>query len=264
MKAVDHSSVEIERVDAVARLWLNDPPSLNAIDLPMVEALDHALDEVAPWARCIILSGRGRAFSSGGKLTGGGVADPDRAPDVGATLDSHINPLMSRLRALPVPWISAVRGAAAGVGCAFALAADLVVASDKGFFIQAFSRIGLVPDGGSSFLITRAIGRVRAMEMMLLGERIPADQALAWGLVNRVVPDDELEAATLELAAAIAAGPTRALAMIRGLVWSATEGDWETSLANERRLQREAGQTRDFQEGVQAFLEKRPARFTGA
>jgi 2-(1,2-epoxy-1,2-dihydrophenyl)acetyl-CoA isomerase len=261
------SAVEIERDGDVGLIWLNDPATLNAMDTDMAEAIDAALDTLGASARCLVVSGRGRGFCSGGKLAGGGLSGDGPAPDeidVGATLESHINPLLTRLRNLPIPWISAVRGAAAGVGCSLALAGDLIVASETAYFLQAFSRVGLVPDGGSSFLLTRAAGRARAMEMMLLGDKVPAAQALEWGLINRVVADADLEATALKLAHRLAAGPTRTLGMIREVVWTGAEASWSEALDAERRLQRDAGRTADFGEGVLAFLEKRPARYTGA
>jgi 2-(1,2-epoxy-1,2-dihydrophenyl)acetyl-CoA isomerase len=260
------ATIDVERFGDVGILWFNDPTTLNALDIGMVEALDRAVDELAGSARCLVLSGRGRGFCSGAKLSGGGLSSGESASqiDVGASLESHFNPMLTKLRQLPIPWISAVRGAAAGIGCSFALAADLIVASENAYFLQAFSRIGLVPDGGSSFLLTRSIGRVRSMEMMLLGDKIPAAQALQWGLINRVVADDQLESAALELAQRLAAGPTKTLGMIRELVWNGAESDWSACLQSERRLQREAGRTADFREGHLAFLEKRQAKFTGS
>jgi 2-(1,2-epoxy-1,2-dihydrophenyl)acetyl-CoA isomerase len=171
---------------------------------------------------------------------------------------------MRALRDLPIPWISAVHGAAAGVGASIALAADLIVAGESAYFLQAFRRIGLVPDGGATWLLAQSAGRVRAMELMLLGDRLPAPRALEWGLINRVVADDLLQDAALALAQELASGPTRALALIRQAAWAATASDLDTALATERKLQTEAGRSADFQEGVRAFLEKRPARFTGA
>jgi 2-(1,2-epoxy-1,2-dihydrophenyl)acetyl-CoA isomerase len=170
---------------------------------------------------------------------------------------------MSKLRDLPMPWISSVRGAAAGVGASLALAGDMVVASETAFFLQAFSRIGLVPDGGSSHLLVKTIGRPRAMELMLLGDRLPAKTALEWGLINRVVPDTELEAASLELATRLAQGAA-SLKLIRKLAWTAVDGEWSKSLATERDLQRSAGRTADHREGVAAFFGKRPAAFKGS
>jgi 2-(1,2-epoxy-1,2-dihydrophenyl)acetyl-CoA isomerase len=260
---VSDSVISVETIGAVGIVRLNDPTVLNAMSIGMVEELHRAVQQVAASRRALILTGAGRAFSAGANLNAAPVTADDGLPDAGAVLESHINPLLTALRNLPIPWISAVRGAAAGVGCSFALAADLIVASETAYFLQAFCRIGLVPDGGSSFLLTRAVGRARAMEMMLLGERVPAARALEWGLINRVVPDSQLDAAALEIAQGLAAGPTRSLGMIRQLVWSAIDADWHGALATERRLQRDAGRTADHQEGVAAFLAKRPAHFAG-
>jgi 2-(1,2-epoxy-1,2-dihydrophenyl)acetyl-CoA isomerase len=256
--------IEFERRGDVAYIWLNDPATLNAVDNQMIEDLDRTLDGLGD-ARCLVLSGRGKSFCSGANLAAASPATPELAEqnDMGASLESHINPLMTRLRNLPIPWISGVRGAAAGVGCSLALAADIIVASETGYFLQAFARIGLVPDGGSSFLLTRAVGRPRAMEMMLLGERVKAAQALDWGLINRVVADERLEEEVDALATRLATGPTRTLGMIRKVAWTATDADWSGALASERGAQRDAGHTGDFAEGVAAFLEKRPAQFTG-
>lgn len=260
-----YSTIELEREGDVAIIRLNDPATLNAVTLKTIEEIGLALDEITGSARAMVLTGAGRAFCSGANLTGGmGVGQADGPPDAGRVLESHINPLMLRLRDLPLPWVSAVKGSAAGVGCSFALAADMIVAGESAFFLQAFARIGLVPDGGSSWLLTRAVGRARAMEMMLLGERIPAEKAFEWGLVNRLVPDDQLMSVAMEVAKTLAAGPTRSLAMIRRMTWSASDASFEDAMATERNNQREAGRTADHREGVSAFIGKRPARFTGA
>jgi 2-(1,2-epoxy-1,2-dihydrophenyl)acetyl-CoA isomerase len=182
--------------------------------------------------------------------------------DAGHALDTHYNPLMRTIRDLPIPIVAALNGAAAGIGCSIALACDIIVAGESGYLIQAFRRIGLVPDGGSAFLLTKATGRLRASEMMLLGDKIPAAKALEWGLVNDVVPDSKLRAAALAVAEKLAGGPTLALAMIRQLTWAAGDLDFEGVLALERRLQRSAGRTADHREGVAAFFEKRQARFS--
>jgi 2-(1,2-epoxy-1,2-dihydrophenyl)acetyl-CoA isomerase len=260
---VSDTKITVEKNGALGIIRLNDPTVLNALSIEMLEELDRALDEVAGFARALILTGVGRAFCAGANLSGTPAIADDGLPDAGAILESHVNPLITKLRNLSIPWITGVRGPAAGAGCSLALAADLIVASETAYFLQAFSRIGLVPDGGSSFLLTRAIGRVRAMEMMLLGERVSASKALEWGLINRVVPDAQLEAVTLELAQGLAAGPTRSLGMIRQLAWHAVDADWHGALATERRLQRAAGRTADHREAVAAFLEKRPAHFAG-
>jgi 2-(1,2-epoxy-1,2-dihydrophenyl)acetyl-CoA isomerase len=260
-----YETIELERDGDVAIIRLNDPATLNAVTLKTIVEIGDALDEIEGSARAMVLTGAGRAFCSGANLTGGmGVGETDGAPDAGRSLETHINPLMLRLRDLPIPWVSAVKGSAAGVGCSFALAADMVVCGESAFFLQAFARIGLVPDGGSSWLLSRSIGRARAMEMMLLGERIPAAKALEWGMANRVVADDELMPKALELAKALAAGPTKSLAMIRRMAWSAADASFEDAMTTERNNQKLAGATRDHREGVTAFIAKRPANFTGA
>jgi 2-(1,2-epoxy-1,2-dihydrophenyl)acetyl-CoA isomerase len=260
-----YSTIELEREGDVAIIRLNDPATLNAVTLKTIEEMGAALDEISGSARAMVLTGAGRAFCSGANLTGGmGVGQAEGPPDAGRVLESHINPLMLRLRDLPMPWVSAVKGSAAGVGCSFALAADMIVAGESAFFLQAFARIGLVPDGGSSWLLTRAVGRARAMEMMLLGERLPAQKAFEWGMVNRHVPDEQLMSVATDLAKALAAGPTRSLAMIRRMAWSASDASFEEAMTTERNNQREAGRTADHREGVAAFIGKRPARFTGA
>lgn len=258
-------TIELEREGDVAVIRLNDPATLNAVTLATIEEIGVALDEITGSARAMVLTGAGRAFCSGANLSGGmGGGPSDGLPDAGRSLETHINPLMLRLRDLPFPWVSAVKGSAAGVGCSLALAADLVVAGESAFFLQAFARIGLVPDGGSSWLLAKGVGRARAMEMMLLGERIPAAKALEWGMVNRLVPDEQVMPTALDLAKALAAGPTQSLAMIRRMAWSAADASFEDAIATERKNQRDAGRTADHREGVAAFLTKRPARFTGA
>jgi 2-(1,2-epoxy-1,2-dihydrophenyl)acetyl-CoA isomerase len=260
---MNRNSVEIESDGKVGIIRLNDPATLNAMTVQMVEAFGLALDDLLPNSRAILVTGAGRAFCSGANLSVSPVEPTDGSRvDFGLALETHLNPLMSRLRNLPVPWISMVRGAAAGAGCALALAADMIVASETAYFMQAFTRVGLVPDAGSSHLLVRTIGRPRAMEMMMLGERVPARQALTWGLVNQVLPDDELEEAGRRLAARLAEGP-RSLSMVRDLAWSAVDQDWDVSLEHERNMQRKAGYTRDVGEGINAFLEKRPAAFEG-
>lgn len=262
---MEYHAIQLEILDdEVAIIRLNDPATLNAVTVAMVEEIGTALDQIETSARALILTGAGRAFCAGANLAAEIEPEDDGLPDMGGALETHINPLMTRLRNLAFPWISAVRGPAAGVGCSLALAADLVIASESAYFLQAFSRIGLVPDGGSSWLLARGAGRIRAMELMLLGERLPATTALEWGLINRVVADDQLEAAALDLASRLAAGPTRSLGFIREAAWAAADLPWEEALANERRLQFHAGRTADHREGVAAFKAKRPAVFTGA
>lgn len=255
--------------DSVAVITMNDPATMNAAGVDMARELGHAFEVAAKESRCVVLTGTGRGFCSGANLTSTQMSannQPENARefDAGAALDTTYNPLVTQMRELPVPLITAVNGAAAGVGCSFALLGDMIVAGESAYFLQAFRRIGLVPDGGSTYMLARAIGRTRAMEMMLMGEKIPAAKALEWGLVNRVTPDAELMSTTLALAHEIAGGPTKTLAMIRKAAWASLDNDWSSQLHMERLLQRDAGRSRDFQEGVAAFLQKRPAKFTGA
>ena len=169
---------------------------------------------------------------------------------------------MTALRELPVPLVTAVNGAAAGIGCSLALVGDLIVASESAYFLQAFRRIGLVPDGGATWMLPRMIGRARAMEMTLLGEKVDARTALEWGLINRVTPDADLMDVARGLARKLADGPV-SLRLTRRLVQAGETATWEDQLRAEREAQREAGRTADFVEGVHAFFQKRPAQFTG-
>jgi 2-(1,2-epoxy-1,2-dihydrophenyl)acetyl-CoA isomerase len=248
----------------VAFVRLNEPGTLNAMTVQMGEELRAAVDLAGKEARALVIGSVGRAFSSGANLADGGFDLDDPQRDAGSTLDSTFNPLMLELRAAPIPVVTAIRGAAAGVGCAIALMGDVIVAGEGAYFLQAFRRVGLVPDGGSTYLLAKAIGRVRAMEMMLLGDRLPAAKALDWGLITRLMPDEAVDTTAMDIARELASGPTRALAIIRQSAWAALETDFERQLERERADQREAGRTEDFIEGVAAFLEKRPARFRGA
>lgn len=260
----DQDLVEYELDGDVARIYLNDPQTLNALSVSLSEALIAALDKAAAQSRAVLLSGRGRAFSSGANLASGGVdiSDPNR--DLGAELDAVFNPIIRRLRNLPVPVVTAVRGPAAGVGCSIALMGDIIIAAKGAYFLQAFCNIGLVPDGGSPYILSRAIGRVRAMEMMLLGERYPAERAFDDGLVTRLVEEDALDETAIDVARRLAAGPTKALGMIRQSAWAALDSSLDEQLERERVMQRDAGRTDDMIEGVRAFLEKRDTNFKGA
>lgn len=246
----------------VALLRFNDPETLNAAGPECIGLLQEGLRRAESEARCAMLTGSGRGFCSGANLTSGRMTTDTESFDAGAVLASHYNPLALQIRDLRIPFLTAVNGVAAGVGCSLALMGDMIIAAESAYFLQAFRRIGLIPDGGSTWLLARAVGRARAMEMMLLGEKIPAAQALSWGLINRLVPDDQLEAEGLELAARLAEGP-KALAMIRQAAWSALDLPFEEQLGVERTLQREAGRTEDFREGIAAFMQKRPAEFQG-
>ncbi|MBV9882388.1 MAG: enoyl-CoA hydratase/isomerase family protein [Sphingomonadaceae bacterium] len=245
---------------AVTTITLNRPDSLNALNAGLIEEMRTALASLADrGARCLLMIGEGRAFSSGADLVaGGGLPD-----DVGAALESHLNPLIEDVFALPMPVVSAVRGPCAGAGCSLALAADIVIAARSAYFLQAFINLGLVPDAGATWLLPRLAGRARAMEMMMLGERIPAEQAAAWGMISRMVEEDELESEAALLAARLARGPTVAYTLLRKLARDAGQAPLGEALAAERHAQTIAGRTDDFKAGVMAFLQKRQPRFEG-
>jgi 2-(1,2-epoxy-1,2-dihydrophenyl)acetyl-CoA isomerase len=225
-----------------------------------VDELRAAVESVgASGARCLLLTGEGRGFSSGADLAaGGGLPE-----DAGEALEKHFNPLVGALFALDIPVVAAVNGPCAGAGCSLALSADIVLAGRSAYFLQAFVNIGLIPDAGATWLLPRLAGRARAMEMMLLGERVPADKALDWGLVSRVVDDADLMEEAVSLATKLARGPTVALGLVRRLARDAEQLSLGEALAAERTAQREAGRTQDFRAAVMAFLEKRQPTFEG-
>ena len=251
--------IDLAQTSGIATLTMNRPDALNALRpemlAEMIRAVDRVRDEGA--ARVLVLTGAGRAFCSGADLRGSPPAD------AGELLETHYNPLLERLLALSIPVVAAVNGPAAGAGCSLALAADLVLAARSAYFLQAFVRIGLVPDVGSTWLLPRLAGRARAQAMMMLGDPVPAAQAEQWGMIYKVVDDAALAEATQELAARLATGPTRAYAMIRQALRRSLECSLTESLHIERVNQLAAGRTEDFVEGATAFLTKRPAAFKG-
>ncbi|MBS0488969.1 MULTISPECIES: enoyl-CoA hydratase/isomerase [unclassified Phenylobacterium] len=262
-----YSKIKTSVADGIGVITLADPSTLNAAGLDLMDELQQAFAAMKadPTVRCVVLTGEGRGFCSGANLSGRGPAaetpDPE-GPDAGASLEAVYNPFVTSLREYPVPIVTAVNGVAAGVGCSLALMGDIIVAAESAYFLQAFRRIGLVPDGGSTYLLPRLIGKARAMEMALLGDKVPAKTALDWGLVNRCVADDQLMATAMELAKALATGP-KALGAIRKLVWESLDEEWAAQLHAERVAQKTAGRTEDSREGILAFLQKRPAEFKG-
>lgn len=258
---MDFRHIRLEQSPAaVATITLNRPDSLNALNAGMVDELRAAVETLADrGARCLLLTGEGRGFSSGADLAGsGGLPD-----DVGAALEAHFNPLIEALFALPIPVVAAVHGPCAGAGCSLALAADIVIAGRSAYFLQAFINIGLIPDAGATWLLPRLAGRARAMEMMMLGERIPAEQAADWGLIARVVDDEDLPSEAIALATRLAQGPTIAYGLLRRLARDAEQLSLHEALAAERIAQRDAGRTDDFKSAVLAFLQKRQPSFDG-
>jgi 2-(1,2-epoxy-1,2-dihydrophenyl)acetyl-CoA isomerase len=249
----------------VAILKLDHPEVMNAVSMDMLAGLGEALDAVddrRSEIRCLVMTGAGRAFCAGANLQGRDNQKPGRS-NAGATLETGYHPFLRRLRNLHCPIVTSVNGAAAGAGMSFALMGDMILCARSAYFLQAFRRIGLVPDCGSTWLLPRLVGKVRSVELSLMGERLPAEKALEWGLVNRVYDDAALMDETMKLAHELANGPTIALSLIRTLYWESPGNSFEDQLDLEQRMQRRAGAAEDFKEGVSAFLEKRPAKFKG-
>jgi len=260
-----HGKVALEVRDGVGVVTLDDPGTLNAWDMKLLEDFTEAVDQLedrSSGIRCALLTGAGRAFSSGANLKGFGTSAKGSKSGADSVLATHINPLFLRLRELRVPLVTAVNGVAAGIGMSFALAGDLVLMARSAYFLQAFARIGLVPDGGSSYVLPRLIGTRRALELAMLADRLPAETALEWGLVNRVVDDAKLMDEALNVAERLAKGPA-SLGLIRRMFWDSLENDHAGQLALEAKLQGQAGRTKDAKEGVAAFLEKRDPVFRG-
>ena len=255
----EHIRVETSPA-AVATITLARPDTLNALSGRTVDELRAAVEESGrSGARCLLITGEGRGFSSGADLaSGGGLPE-----DAGEALEKHFNPLIEAIFALSIPVVAAVNGPAAGAGCSLALAADIVIAARSAYFLQAFVNIGLIPDAGATWLLPRLAGRARAMEMMMLGQRISADQAQQWGMISRVVEDEQLASEAVQLATNLAQGPTVALGLIRKLARDAEQLPLTEALVAERAAQREAGGTDDFKSAVMAFLQKQQPRFEG-
>jgi 2-(1,2-epoxy-1,2-dihydrophenyl)acetyl-CoA isomerase len=259
-----HVTVEFD--GPVAILKLDHQKVMNAISMDMLGGLSEALDSIddkRQEVRCLVITGVGRAFCAGANLQGRSNAKPGGRSNAGAALETAYHPFLRRLRNLHCPIVTSVNGPAAGAGMSIALMGDMILCARSSYFLQAFRRIGLVPDCGSSWLLPRLIGKARAVELSLMGEKLPAEKALEWGLVNRVYDDAVLMDETTKLAHQLANGPTVALSLIRRLYWESPGNSFEEQLDLEQRSQREAGSAEDFREGVTAFLEKRPAKFKG-
>ncbi|MBR3369720.1 MAG: enoyl-CoA hydratase/isomerase family protein [Rhodobacteraceae bacterium] len=244
----------------IAIVTMARPEMMNALNKQMRAELTHAIKTLAPKARVLVLTGTGRAFCSGQDLGDGGNATQI---DLERTLREEYEPLLRTIYDAPVPVIAAVNGAAAGAGANLALAADVVIASDSAVFIQAFTRIGLIPDAGGTYFLPRQVGFARAMGAMLFADRISARQAADWGMIWETAPDDVFETTWMARASALASGPTIAYRNIRKALRASLSNSLDAQLALEAQLQAEAGKTRDFKEGVLAFLEKRPPEFEG-
>ena len=260
----DFERVYVTAHGNVAVMTLNHPEALNAASVSMVHGMADALtfiDKAENGFRAIVITGEGRGFCSGANLaeTQNGRSGERNAGDA---LETAYHPMLRKLRDCRLPIVTAVNGAAAGIGMSIALMGDLITAGRSAYFLQAFARIGLVPDGGSTWLLPRLVGLARARELSLLAEKLSAETALEWGLINRVFDDAVLMEEALKLAARLAEGP-HSLALVRRLYWESPHNTFEQQIDMERQSQQRAGRTKDFVEGVTAFLQKRPAKFKG-
>jgi len=261
---MNYTSIQYSNASGVARLTLNRPDRLNSFNAVMHEEFRHALAHVVgDGARVLVLTGAGRGFCAGQDLGDRAVTPGAKSADLGDSIERNYKPLVLALRNLPMPVIAAVNGVAAGAGASIALACDIVIAARSAAFVQAFCRLGLVPDTGATWFLPRLVGNARAIGLAMLGDKLPAEQAADWGLIWRCVDDAELATTVDALAAQLAVAPTIGLVRTR----QAIQGAWQRTLAEqldvERDFQRELGWTSDYAEGVTAFTEKRPPRFCG-
>lgn len=258
-----YETITVGLADKIATITLNRPERLNACSLEMADEINDALVYGLDGARALIFSGAGRAFCSGADLASEGSRKITGGRSSYTALMNHYNPLLISMARLNLPIISAVNGPAAGIGCSIALAADFVLASKSAYFLQAFVNIGLVPDGGSSWMLPRLIGKARATEMMMLGEKITAERAADWGMIYKCVEDTDLNDQASALAMRLANGPTVAYAAMRKNILTALENSFAEQLIAEAEGQRLAGGTEDAAEGGTAFLQKRKPMFQG-
>lgn len=252
-----------ERRDGYHVLTLNRPERLNSFNEAQHLALRAALEECAADAACsaVLLTGAGRGFCAGQDLSDRDPTIQGESPDLGMTLETYYNPLVRQIRSLEKPVVCAVNGVAAGAGANIAFACDIVIAAKSAKFIQAFSKIGLIPDAGGTWWLTRHLGEARAKALALTAAPLSAEDAAAWGLIWKSVDDEQLMQEAVAMAESFAAGPTRAYALTKQAIHAASANSLEEQLEVERSLQREAGWSDDYKEGVRAFLEKRPANF---
>lgn len=261
---MNYQHILFSMAGGIARITLNRPEKLNAFNAAMHLELRDALEFTrAGKARVLLLSGAGRGFCAGQDLDERDLSPGSPPPDLGHGLETYYNPLVLSLRSLPAPVVCAVNGVAAGAGASVALACDIVLAARSASFIQAFCKLGLVPDAGSTFNLPRLVGPARAMGLSLLGDRLSAEQAEAWGLIWKCLPDDQLMAEAERLAAHFSTAPTKGLARTKQAIYAGADNTLKQQLDLECAFQRDIGLGQDYREGVNAFKEKRPPRFTG-
>ena len=262
---MSQEQIRYETSGGIARITLNRPERLNSFTTQMHRELREALARVASGgeARVLLVTGEGRAFCAGQDLSDRAVAPGEAPVDLGTSIEENYRPLVLAFRELPIPVVCAVNGVAAGAGANIALACDIVIAARSASFIQAFCKIGLVPDSGGTFFLPRLVGTARAMGLAMLGDKVTAEQAVSWGLIWKCVDDVDLPSTTEGLLAQLAQAPTRGLAAIKRALYASSGNTLPQQLDLERDLQRELGYSADYREGVAAFLEKRAPRFAG-
>lgn len=254
-------SILFEIKDSIAFITLNRPEKYNAFNREMALLFHEKLDEcTSKEVRCVLIAGAGKAFCAGQDLE---EVSQQNGPKIEHIVGEHYNPVITRIRKLQKPVVAAVNGVAAGAGANIALCCDVVVAAKSSSFIQAFSKIGLIPDSGGTFFLPRLIGWQKAAALMMMGDKIPADEAERIGMIYKVFPDDGFAAEAQKIAATLAAMPTKGLAYTKQLLNNSFENNYLDQLEDEENFQQLAGSTKDYKEGVQAFLEKRKPNFTG-
>ena len=262
---MSYQTILFEVSEGVARLTLNRPDRLNSFNVQMHGEVRDALAKLKgnSEARVLVLTGAGRGFCAGQDLGDRAVAPGGQGVDLGDSIENYYKPLVLALRNLPMPVIGAINGVAAGAGANIALACDLVIAAKSASFVQAFSKLGLVPDSGGTWFLPRLLGNARAMGLAMLGDKLPAEQAAQWGLIWRCVEDADFKSTVDQLATQLAAAPTRGLARTKQAIYESWSHTLEQQLDQERDFQRELGRSQDYAEGVAAFTEKRTPKFTG-
>ncbi|MEN8406264.1 2-(1,2-epoxy-1,2-dihydrophenyl)acetyl-CoA isomerase PaaG [Acinetobacter seifertii] len=262
---MDYQNIIAEEKNGVGYLTFNRPKALNSFNVDMHREVAEVLNlwTKNPDVRCVVISGEGRGFCAGQDL-GDRVVDPNaEAPDLGYSIETYYNPLIKTIVNMPKPVICAVNGVAAGAGANIALACDLVIAAKSANFVQAFCRLGLVPDSAGTWFLPRAVGHARAMGLTLLGDKLPAETAKEWGMIWDVVEDAELKIKVTELAERLAKQPTFGLSLIKKAIHQSSNNTFDEQVLLERDLQRIAGRSEDYREGVQAFMNKREPNFKG-
>lgn len=262
---MSYQTILFEVSGGVARLTLNRPDRLNSFNVQMHGEVRDALAQLKgnSEARVLVFTGAGRGFCAGQDLGDRAVAPGGQGVDLGDSIENYYKPLVLALRNLPMPVIGAINGVAAGAGANLALACDLIIAAKSASFVQAFSKLGLVPDSGGTWFLPRLVGNARAMGLALLGDKLPAEQAAQWGLIWRCVEDAEFKNTVDQLATQLAAAPTQGLARTKQAIYESWSHTLEQQLDQERDFQRELGRSQDYAEGVAAFTEKRTPKFTG-